>query len=196
MYDINAHGSNNKSNFSAHVKQICCDVDLKLCFTNRTKIDLSTVRTRLQNKFAREWMNSIQNMSKLDVYRDIKKQFGVEKYLELNMSKYEKSLLSQLRYGVLPLRVETGRFVNESREKRICNLCDMNCVEDQYHFMFQCSLYDQYREELFIKARNCINEWDNLSNCDKLSTLFTELPRSLGKYVKNSFILRRQTIFK
>ncbi len=135
-------------------------------------------------------------MSKLDVYRDIKKQFGVEKYLELNMSRYEKSLLSQLRYGVLPLRVETGRFVNESREKRICNLCDMNCIEDQFHFMFQCPLYDRYREELFTKARNCIHEWDNLSNCDKLSTLFTELPRSLGKYVKNSFISRRRTIFK
>ena len=49
-------------------------------------------------------------------YRSIKKDFGVEKYLELNISKYEKSLLSQLRYGVLPLRIETGRFVNESRE--------------------------------------------------------------------------------
>ena len=57
-------------------------------------------------------------------------------------------------------------------------------------------LYDQYREELFTKARNCIKEWDNLSNCDKLSTLFTELPRSLGKYVKHSFISRRRTIFK
>ena len=57
-------------------------------------------------------------------------------------------------------------------------------------------LYDQYREELLTKARNCINEWDNLSNCDKLSTLFTELPRSLGKYVKKSFISRRRTIFK
>ncbi len=112
------------------------------------------------------------------------------------MSKYEKSLLSQLRYGVLPLRVETGRFVNESRENRLCNLCDMNCIEDQYHFMFQCPLYDQYREELFIKARNCISEWDNISDCDKLSTLFTELPRGLGKYVKNSFMLRRRTIFK
>ena len=67
LYDINAHILNNKSNFATQVKQICCDVDLRSCFTNKTKIHLSTVRTRLQNKFAHEWKNSIQNMSKLDV---------------------------------------------------------------------------------------------------------------------------------
>ncbi len=130
------------------------------------------------------------------VHRDIKKQFGVEKYLELNIGKYEKSLLSQLRYGVLPLRVETGRFANESRETRVCNLCHMNCIEDQYHFMFHCPLYDTYRNELLVKARNIINDWDNLSYGDKLSTLFIALPRSLGKYVKNSFVARQRTIFK
>ena len=90
-------------------------------------------------------------------------------------------MVSQLRYGVLPLRVETGRFVNESRETCVCNLCHMNYIEDQYHFMFHCPLYDTYRNELLVKARNILNDWDNLSNGDKLSTLFTELPRSLGK---------------
>ena len=62
-------------------------------------------------------------MRKLDVYSCIKKQFGFEKYFKLNIDK-DESLLSQLRYGILPLRVETGRFVGETFEKRICTLCN------------------------------------------------------------------------
>ncbi len=196
LHDIEAHSLNNKSNFSAQIKQICCEVGLKTCFTNTTKIDLSTVREKLVDKFAQDWFNSTQNMNKLDIYRSIKKDFGVEKYLELNLSKYEKSLLSQLRYGVLPLRIETGRFVNESREDRICCLCDSNCIEDQLHFVFHCPLYDIHRNELYENVINIITEWNDLSDCEKLSILFTKFPRKLAKYVKNSYLLRRKTIFK
>ncbi len=86
--------------------------------------------------------------------------------------------------------------MNESRENRIFKLCDMNCIEDQLHFMFYCPLYYMYRNELYIKARTAIPEWDNLPDCEKLCYLFAEIPRRLGKYVKNSFILRRRTIYE
>ncbi len=132
----------------------------------------------------------------MDVYCSIKSQLGVEKYLELNISKYEKSLLSQLCYGVLPLRIETGWFVNESRENRICTLCNENSIEDQLHFVFHCPLYHNNREELYVKARTIIPMWDNLSDIEKLKKLFSEMPRNLGRYVKNSFIIRRQTLYK
>ena len=161
LYDINAHLDNNKDNFSAQVKQICCDVNLKECFTNKTNIDLTTVRNVLFEKFSCDWLNSTKNMSKLDIYCNIKSDLKVEKYLELNISRYEKSLLSQLRYGVLPLRVETGRFVNEKREDRICRLCNLNQIEDQLHFVFHCPLYSNNRDELYHKARMSFPMWDH-----------------------------------
>ncbi len=85
--------------------------------------------------------------------------------------KYEKSLLSQLRYRVLSLRIETDRFVNESRENRICTLCNENQIEDQLHFVFHCPLYYNNREELYHKARTIISMFDNLSDI-KLRKLF------------------------
>ena len=95
--------------------------------------------------------------------------------------------MSQLRYGILPLRVETGRFVNEQREDRLCTLCNSNSIEDQIHFLFNCPFYDTYRDELFTKARGLIDGWDNLSDIVKLSKLFSDMPRKLAKYVKNIF---------
>ena len=40
------------------------------------------------------------------------------------------------RFGILPLRIETGRFVNEALDNRLCRLCNSNAVEDEIHFLF------------------------------------------------------------
>ena len=71
----------------------------------------------------------------------------------------------------------------------------MNQIEDQLHFVFHCTLYNDNRDELYRKALMSIPMWDNLPDSDKLCKLFEELPRNLGKYIKKSYMLRRQTIF-
>ncbi len=114
----------------------------------------------------------------------------------LNIDRYEKSLLSQLRYGILPLRVETGRFVNEKHCDRICTFCNSGNVEDQIHFLFHCNLYDNHRENLNTKARNIVEGWDNLSDIDKLIVLYKDMTRIFGKYVKNIFLLRRNILYR
>ena len=51
-------------------------------------------------------------------------------------------MLCQLRMGILPLRVETGRYVGEpletrlcTLETRLCTLCDTNAIENEKHFV-------------------------------------------------------------
>ena len=38
--------------------------------------------------------------------------------------------------GILQLRVESGRFINLKLNERICQLCDLNCLEDEFQFMY------------------------------------------------------------
>ncbi len=96
----------------------------------------------------------------------------------------------------MSLRIETGRLVNESRPDRICTLCNSNNVEDQMHFLFHCELYNEHRNNLYVKARDIIEQWDNLPDCIKLTKLFDNMTRPFAKYIKNIFLLRRNTIFK
>ena len=195
LWDKETHINTNKDNFVSHLKQICSDVDLKQCFLNNVKIDLKVVKEKLSERLATKWQTSC-NMAKLDLYREIKPTFGVEKYLTLNIDRYEKALLSQLRYGILPLRVETGRFVGEKHTDRICTLCDSNIVEDQIHFLFHCKKYDNLREELNTKARMSSNRWDDLQDVEKLIYLFDNMTRALAKYTRSIFVIRRNTLYK
>ncbi len=123
----------------------------------------------------------------------MKRDYGVEKYLLLNIDKYEKSLLSQLRYGIIPLRVETGRYVNETREERVCTLCTTNTVE---HFLFECEAYDTQWLPFVANAQSVIENWDELTQPECLKSLFQLMSRALGKYVKNIFLHRRSQIYK
>ncbi len=196
LWDKDLHNRTNKGNFMSHVKQICSDCDLNVNYVNNVQIDISSVKQCLFERVGAKWSDNCVNMTKLDLYKQIKTTFETEKYLMLNIDRYEKSLLSQLRYGILPLRVETGRFVNEKRCERICTLCNNGNIEDQIHFLFYCKLYDTQRDELFIKARNYIDGWDNLTDVMKLSALFKNLTRTLGKFVKNIFLLRRNKLYR
>ncbi len=195
LWDIDQYTSTNKGNFVSHVNQICSETDLKHCFSRNTEIDLKLVTEKLQEKFASKWQNSC-NMAKLDLYREIKTTFGVAKYLTLNIDRYEKALLSQLRYGILPLRVETGRYVGENHDDRICTLCDSNIVEDQIHFVFHCKKYKNFREELNNKAKQRLDNWDDLQDIEKLIYMFDNMTRVFAKYIRNIFILRRDTLYK
>ena len=45
------------------------------------------------------------------------------------LSRSQRSLVAQLRAGILPLAIEVGRFKNIPEENRLCELCDLGEVE-------------------------------------------------------------------
>ena len=75
------------------------------------------------------------------------KILGIENYITYNLSSSERSAMAQFRFGILPLNIETGRFRNQALEERLCTLCEFNEIEDESHFLFKCSLYDELRSE-------------------------------------------------
>ena len=71
-------------------------------------------------------------------------------------------LLSKFRMGVCPLRIETGRYEVVSREKkgllpedRKCLCCSLDKVEDEYHFLLQCTAYEARRQRLLGVIQEC-----------------------------------------
>ena len=57
--------------------------------------------------------------------------------------------LVKFRLGAHWLRVETDRWLPSKppRDKRVCQHCHMDTVEDEQHFLFDCSLYRHIRDQ-------------------------------------------------
>ena len=67
-------------------------------------------------------------------------------YLQARPSPALFSLI-KFRLGAHWLRGETDRGLLSPRDKRICQHCHMQAVEDEQHFLFDCPLYTQIREQ-------------------------------------------------
>ena len=96
---------------------------------------MSLACDRMYSFYANAWPEKCTNVPKLRSYIKFKICFKTEKYLTLNLNRNERSVMAQFRCGVLPLRVETGRFVGEQVSERLCKLCNRGCVEDETHFL-------------------------------------------------------------
>lgn len=89
--------------------------------------------------------------------KEKEEHFCPQPYLKTQMPKYMRSKLAQLRLCVLPLRIETDRFVKKKipRCERVCWIClPERHVEDEIHFLFECKGYRAERESLFLRMNN------------------------------------------
>ena len=101
--------------------------------------------------------------------------------------------MAQIRCGILPIRLETGRFCRLPVDNRLCELCNLGKVEDEFHFMMECSLYQGERERLF-NALNVDIRDDNKEEVFK--DLFRNNWREVILYLKYIWKKRQDKLFK
>lgn len=112
--------------------------------------------------------------NKLRTYNKFKNEFIVEAYVKKIMPFQYRSALAKFRCGTAPIRVETGRYgsnrlpVNE----RVCFNC-INQVEDEYHVLMECPLYDDLREDLMRTANSLLTDFDAQNSYEQFSTLLS-----------------------
>jgi hypothetical protein len=122
-----------KNNWSSEITTIFKEIGNLKAFENMEQCVLDEVDLNLKkiNKIC--WENEIKGYSKLRTYVTFKNECKPEKYLSMGLTRRQRSLYAQCRLGVLPLRLETGRFRGEKEENRICVLCNSGDIENEMH---------------------------------------------------------------
>ena len=71
----------------------------------------------------------------------------------LNFNNFEKrKYFTKLRICSHDLQIETGRYNKPQKtpvEKRICPYCNMQNIEDEFHFVMECTNYKELRKSFF-----------------------------------------------
>ena len=75
--------------------------------------------------------------------------FKKESDLKSNLPVHKRKLFTQLRISAHALNIETGRYKGLQADRRVCNQCPGNLMENEEHFMLDCSEYDNHRKILF-----------------------------------------------
>ena len=85
--------------------------------------NLYVAKEKFKDVMHNDWSNNIGNMPKLRYYLQFKSDVNTEKYLMVNLTRGQRSLLCQLRLGILPLSIETGRYYRTPLEMKLCKIC-------------------------------------------------------------------------
>ncbi len=154
---------------------------------------MDQLENKVREKITRDWRHRCSTKDILRTYRTFKNEdMCTASHLNSNLPKYERSLISQLRLGILSLRIETGRYTNLVVENRICQLCDMNEVENEAHFLFDCNLYDVIRANFEADLGSPLQ---NMSVTEKFDFVF-EHPYSLGRFIRKAMNMRKDKLYR
>lgn len=110
--------------------------------------------------------------------------------MTMKLNRGQRSLCAQLRCGILPLALETGRFHSVPEEDRICCVCNLNDIENEMHFLFFCPLYHEIRKELLNDAILF-----SMSDEKRLKYLFQMGIFKLANVVFKAWHLRKRTLY-
>ena len=101
---------------------------------------VSILKMRVRDQYINEWNQNVSISSSLQLYKEIKYTIDICSYLnKLTNIKYRKTI-SKIRLSSLNLniKIHVGTHRQTERNVRKCSFCDLNELEDEYHFILIC----------------------------------------------------------
>lgn len=180
MCSKNVHNSGYQSWYSSAIFILkLLDLNISSC-RNLTLSELVTiVKGKLINQYNLYWnQERDRNIAsgKLDTYFGFKTNFVMEPYLSLS-SFHHRRALCKLRISAHNLRIESERYNKAkhlTREERICNHCSLNKIENEIHFLTQCTLYNSERLQFFNTISDKNRNFSLLNDNDKANWLLMQ----------------------
>lgn len=172
------------------------EIGLTDVYDNNQGVAVHNVWSLLHEKFCLNWSQELSKYPKLRTYILFKNTYSVEPYVIKILSRKRRSIMSKLRLGILPLEIETGRWQSLAVEERVCKLCNESKVEDEFHFVFECTFYDDYRNVFIDFVSTLYNNFNNETTNEKWKILFSEnIVNHTGQYLEQIYNARQSHIY-
>ena len=182
-HDSDLNNDYNGNNWASHIKKILQQHGFEYVWRQQSNIDIpfNHIRQRIIDTYQQSWYSEINNSSRLESYSIFKHTFELEKYLTLNIDQKYKIALTRFRTSSHSLSIETGRYDDTAREQRICQSCNMNKVESEFHFLLVCPKYRELRQKFF---KPYFGHWPTLNKFENtLSTKNVNAITCLAKFI-------------
>ncbi len=170
-------------------------------FSNTDMNDLDMVLSELGEQKWFELINQEQSSTqrhgrnKLRTYCLFKSSYITESYVECILSRSHRSSFAKFRCGVAPLAIEIGRYTNTPLNERICRQSNSGSVESESHVLINCTLYYDIRVSLFTSLSSQINNFNVLSDNDKLCHILSAQTCVIECAKASHLILQRRRAF-
>ena len=106
---------------------------------------ISVLKTRLIDNFLVEMRNGLNLITSMVLYKELCQNFETSPCLLNIHNRKQRNSLAKLRRSSHQLQVKTGRHMGVERRNKKCTFCTRSDIEDEYHFVLICPIYQQLR---------------------------------------------------
>ena len=185
--------------YQTGVKSWYTGVNTILKELNLNETNCDQAKFSLINMYKTFWRNKLENEAvlkkgKLRTFYSFKSVFHKEVYLDVVKDRSHQQALTKLRISAHKLEIENGRYSKKSITDRLCKKCSQNKVEDETHFICDCSCYQSERYKLFDYIKQETPNFASLSSSGKMIWLMTcensSILNMFAKFVNTCISLR------
>ena len=148
------------------------------------------------------WQTQINDNSSnpiLRTYCSFKTEYRKEPYLYQVANRHYLTAISRFRTSSHSLHIETGRHTIPFTppENRICNFCQLNCIDNEEHMLLYCPFHNEERTLFLQYIQNFTEHSISVNNRDLFVIIMQsrcpDMVNALGKYLSVGFLRRKTT---
>jgi len=178
IWDRKLNETNDINTWSAEIKSILYDNNLGYVYENQqifsTKNVIDQLKTSMYKTQQQMFITECENKPKLRTFMLFKDFETLPPHIGKPLTFIERKIISRLRLGILPIRIETARYIRPilPENERLC-YCNSGQIESECHVLFSCCMYNDLRHVWLNKL--CIPEnFRQLSEQEKLKIVLNK----------------------
>ena len=189
---------NGLNTWSTEIKSILNDNNLGYIFDNQhifpVKQIIDQLKTSMHKTQQQMFRTECQNKPKLRTFMLFKDFETLPPHIGKPLSFVERKTISKLRLGILPIRLETARYVRPilPENERVC-YCNSGRIESESYVLFTCPIYNDLRQSWVNKLCIPVN-FSQLSEEERLKIVLNkpENVKHTAQYLISIMDLRSQ----
>ena len=201
LWDRALNESGAVTSWNSEIKNVLYSCNQHAIYDNNVPFSLDSVVQSIKQTLRKEQAfylkSECEEMPKLGTFLSFKQFDQLPAYVTKPLTFSQKKLLAKIRLGSLGIRIESGRYSRPRLDvnQRLCEVCNENFIEDEFHFVYVCGKYKAIRDPWI----NNLIKPDNFENLDEGSKLGVALNvgenvKSTARFIMDAFNMRSRII--
>ena len=185
LYQCLLHSNNTVSKWVRKVKNILSEIGRPDIWRQQYTFHLVSLSSHskkiLIDQFKQSWRGKASQSQKALTYFNFKTELCLEQYF-ITLPRRSYILLFKLRTSNHKLPIEVGRWDGTLLDERTCNLCPLNDLGDEYHFICKCPFFSEPRAKYITPFYS--NRPSMFKFCQLLNSNDAKLIRNLCRFIE------------
>ena len=138
-------------NWASQIKSLLDSIGMSYIWYNQNVNNINSficeASCKIKDIFKQNNTLLIERSTKCQFYKHLTDTFCLQNFLTKSLTCKVKTAICKIRCSAHKLSIEQGRYMSVERNQRLCLMCNLSDIEDEFHFILKCPLYKDLRKK-------------------------------------------------